>query len=45
MTGAIDVDLTEVHRVLTQNLEDFEEFAYHVDTYLSKDTSKTPGGG
>ena len=45
MTGAIDVDLTEVHRVLTQNLEDFEEFAYYVHTYSSKEAPKSPGGG
>lgn len=36
----LDVDLAEVHRVLTQNLGDFEEFAYHVHAYLSKSESE-----
>ncbi len=32
----IDIDLADVYRVLTGNLEDFEEFAYYVHAYLSK---------
>ena len=32
----IDVDLCEVHDVLTQHLDDFVEFAGYVDSYLSR---------
>lgn len=35
----IDVNLAEVHRVLTENLGDFEAFAAHVQGYLSNDVS------
>lgn len=30
----VDVDLREVHRVLVNNLEDFERFAAYIQTYL-----------
>lgn len=32
----IDVDLAEVHRVLTQNLGDFEEFVSYIHDYLAR---------
>lgn len=35
----IDVDLTEVHRVLTHHLQDFEEFALHVHHFLEGNAS------
>lgn len=36
----IDVDLVEVHRVLTQNLRDLEEFAHHIHGYISQATGE-----
>ena len=37
----LDVDLGEVHRVLTQNLGDFQEFARYILEYLSKSNAET----
>jgi uncharacterized protein YutE (UPF0331/DUF86 family) len=32
--GYLDVDVTVVHRLLNERLDDFTEFARHVDAYL-----------
>lgn len=34
-----EVDLAEVHRVLTRNLGDFEEFAHYIHAYLANNES------
>jgi uncharacterized protein YutE (UPF0331/DUF86 family) len=33
----LDVDLTLVHRMLQENLDDFNEFARYVDAYLERE--------
>jgi uncharacterized protein YutE (UPF0331/DUF86 family) len=34
--GYLDVDLTRVHSLLNEHLDDFAEFAHHVDAFLSR---------